>query len=158
MPLSFKLFGFGLLLFVVGFFMSQRSLRLKFWGKTVPAVMVDAWERSGNRGGSTLIIQYSFPNEKGEQVRGGQPVSTDWRPPVDGKMMVVYLPSDPSISQFAETSGTTGYLVFFAGIGVMALAVWYFNRESVVEAHAETEATLDRARRRSIAGRLGIDR
>src|SRR5690242_18901864 len=137
MPLSFKLFGVGLLLFVVGLFMSQRSLRLKFWGKTAQGTIADAWESHGSRGGSSIVVQYFFPNEKGEQIRGGQSVSSDWIPPPDLKVMVVYLPNDPSINQFASTSGTTGYLVFFAGIGVMAVAVWYFNRESVLEAHAE---------------------
>jgi hypothetical protein len=157
MPLSFKLFGIGLIVFIVGIFLSQQSLRLKFWGKTAEANMGDVWESKGRRGGSSLVVQYTFQNEKGEQIKGGQKVSSDWVPPPDRKISIVYLPSDPSINQFADTSGVMGYLLFFAGIGVMTVAVWYFNRESVVEAHAETAATLDRARKRTIAGRLGLD-
>ncbi|HYF51937.1 MAG TPA: hypothetical protein VEJ63_21190, partial [Planctomycetota bacterium] len=150
MPLSFKLFGAGLLLFFVGIFVAQKHMRLAIWGKTVEARMGETWESSGGRRGSkSLIVQYLFFDEGGKPVRGGDSVSTDWQPPADEKLQIVYLPSDPSVNKLASNSGLNGYIMLVVSIGLMAAGAWYFNRESVVEAHAETEATMERMRKKT---------
>jgi hypothetical protein len=135
MPTSFKLVGVGLLLAFVGFFMSQKQLRLKFWGRNANANVTKVYETQGRRGKRGVRVEFNFVDESGKSHNAGEDVSIDYRPPGDGTVPIVYLSSDPTVYQLAYKSGTFAYLIFIGGIGLIAGGVWYFNRETVVEAH-----------------------
>ena len=155
MPLSFKLVGVGLLLILAGAWSGQRHLRLLIWGKRAEGSLTDAWEHSGlRRGGWSVQLEYEFKDDRGEWVTGWDTVSTSWRAPEDLKVKVVFLPGKSDINQLAEKSGWASYLAFLLGVALTLLGGWYFFRESVADAHRETERTIERAEKRTLTGRI----
>jgi hypothetical protein len=159
MPLSFKIVGVGLLLMLFGFFSSLTSLRLSFFGKKTKADLMEAWakfDKNSDEMVSNIELKYRFFDEKGEQFYGGTRVAKNYVPPADGKVDIVYISGSPKNNRLASASGWSGYMIFLAGIVVSAIGVVYFNNESVKDAHAETAATMERAHKRSIQGRIGL--
>jgi hypothetical protein len=159
MPMSFKIIGVGLILILVGFFSSLTSLRLSFFGKKTKADLMEAWakfDKNSDEMVSNIELKYRFIDDKGEQIYGGTRVPKDYRPPEDGKVEVVYISGSSKNNRLASASSWSGYLIFIAGIVVTVIGVVYFNNESVNEAHAETAATMDRAHKRSLQGRIGL--
>lgn len=157
MPLSFKLMGIGFLLFVVGFFMSTTELRLMIWGKRTEARIDNAWLSHGlSRSTSTKVaVEYIFSDDSGKDSKGVFYVSEGWHPPPDLKLNIIFLPYDPSVNRLAGETKWSAFIIFFAGIGLMVFGFWYFSkRETVIEAHRETAATLERAHARSLTGRV----
>ena len=142
MPTSFKIVLVGLLLIIVGLFWGIRDLRLKMSGRSAVAMITGA---SNSSRGSVKIF-YVFSDEKGGDCNGEFVAGSGWVPPADGRLPVVYLPGQPSTVRPVDAVGYTGVFVFLFGIAVTAGGFWYFNRESVVEAHAQTMKDIEDAR------------
>jgi hypothetical protein len=142
MPTSFKIILIGLLLIVVGLFWGIRDLRLKMSGRSTTATITGA--AAASRG--SVKVFYVFSDETGADCNGECVKGSDWVPPAEGKLPVIYLPGQPSTVRPADAVGYTGFLVFLLGIAVTAGGFWYFNRESVVEAHAQTMRDIEDAR------------
>lgn len=161
MPTSFKLIGIGFLLTLVGFVFVQQELRLKIWGKTVIADVMDDYEQTSRRSKNptSLGLTYRFIDDKGEPVTGSATVPLDYKgeptTSADGeglpgmprvlKVKVVYLPGKTDIRKLATDSAFKSYLMFFGGIGLLMAGVYVFKNESVVEAHRQTNEDLENA-------------
>lgn len=158
MPTSFKLVGFGIVVMLLGIATAQKDFRLSMWGKKVKGQIIDggAWVDKSTGKIQSLEMQYRFTDDKGKEVRGASKMSASYRVPEDLGVEIIYLSGNSEINQLSGRSSSSGYWMFFAGIGLIAGGVWYFNRESVAEAHAETARTLERAQKRTLPGRLGL--
>ena len=155
MPLSFKLMGAGIVLTLVGFFMSLSSLRLAIWGKPAKAEIVHAIERTKRRSDRVthVAVSYRFRDDKGEDVLGGVNMPPGYVPPADAQLDVVYVSGASKTNRLASKSGWTGYLCLLGGLALSGIGFWYFNVETVNEAHAETARTMEGAQRRTLLGR-----
>ncbi len=157
MPTSFKLVGFGLLVLLAGIYMAQKDLRFMLWGKKTTADVEQVFDTHGGRlqtkRGQEVL--YGFTDDQGKYVKGSDKVSKDWESPESGKLEIVYIAGSSDNNRLASKSGWTGFLVFFVGAALVAGGVWYFNRESVVEAHAETARSMSKLHQKSLKGRLG---
>jgi hypothetical protein len=160
MPTSFKILGIGLLLSLVSFMYVQQDLRLRIWGKTVVADVMDDYESTSRRTKrvTSLGIDYRFVDEKGDTVRGGAHVPLDYKgekmAPVGDDaafagiprvlaVKVIYLPGKPEINRLATASTFWPYLFFFGGLAILAIGILIFKNETVVEAHKETAESLE---------------
>lgn len=159
MPTSFKLVGIGALLTLIGFVFVQQDLRLKIWGKTVIADVMDDYEQTSRRSRTptSLGLTYRFTDDKGEPITGSATVPLDYKgeptTAADGeglpgmprvvKVKVVYLPGKPDIRKLATDSAFKSYLMFFGGIALLLLGVFVFKNETVVEAHRQTAEDLE---------------
>jgi hypothetical protein len=157
MPTSFKIMGIGLLLFVVGLFMLQKEFRLMIWGKKAEAQIADAWVSSGigRRSSSKVEVEYLFSDDKNQSVKGYFYIHDSADVPTNDKVTVLYLPGKPEINRPVNQSSWAPYLFFIGGIGLFIYGLWYMMKsETVLEAHRETEATLERVQRKSLGGRI----
>ncbi|HEY3325385.1 MAG TPA: hypothetical protein VGP72_33340 [Planctomycetota bacterium] len=143
MPTSFKLVGFGLLLTFIGFFIIQKDVRLRIWGKPAKADVMNAWARVKNQKVVNIELAYQFEDPKGETVKGGAFVAPEWALPEGGKVDVVYLPNKPETNRLASDRSSGAYWVFAGGIVLLIVGGVYFNRESVLDAHRDTAEALD---------------
>jgi hypothetical protein len=144
MPTSFKLIGIGLLLSLIGLFMVQQDVRLRLWGKKVMADVMETYEatgRGGRKGGWNMVYRYT--DEKGKDYRGGCAFPRGYNP-ADLRIEVVYLPSNPEVHRLASASAFFSYLFLLVGVALTAGGVWYFNRETVVEAHNQTAEDIEK--------------
>jgi hypothetical protein len=145
MPTSFKLVGIGLLLTLIGFFMVQRDVRLRIWGKTTQAEVMSAWarENESTHQRTSISLDYRFTDDKGNQVLSGATVPPDFTAP-GGRVDIVYLPGSSDVNRLATQSSSLAYFVFLAGIALTAAGAWYFNRESVLEAQRQSSADIEK--------------
>jgi len=152
MPLSFKIIGVGLIVTLVGFYLAQKEARLRIWGKQTEATLVNAWDSSSHRS-SSVAIQYEFMEEGGKARSGVFHIKSAAEIPATNKVAVLYLPTS-TISRLANQPDTFSFLLFIGGVALTAFGFWYLmKRESVVDAHRETQASLDRAHSKTLAGR-----
>jgi hypothetical protein len=141
MPTSFKIILTGGLLILIGLYLGIGDLRLKMSGRRISAQITEVSPTNNGR----LQVYYVFIDETSSERNGNCLRDGNWVPPEDLKLPVVYLPGRPETVRAADDIGLNGLWVLLAGAGVTALGFWYFNRESVVEAHAQTAQDIEDA-------------
>ncbi len=141
MPSSFKALFFGLAMVLIGFFWGIHDVRMKMSGRKVTAAITDASEYSDGR----VKVGYAFSDENGLDHSGVFTVDKSWHPPLDMKVQVVHLPGKPESVKLVSECGYTGVYIFIGGLVVTFLGYLAFNKESVVDAHRQTQEDLDDA-------------
>ena len=138
MPSSFKALFLGLAMMFIGFFWGIQDVRLKMSGCKVTATITDATEYS-NR----IQVGYMFSDENGLDHSGVYNAGKDWHPPLDMKVQVIHMPGKPESVKLVSEAGFTGVYIFLAGLAVTVIGYFAFNKESVVDAHRQTQEDQD---------------
>ena len=131
MALSLKLLLVGLLAVAVGGLWSANEIRMRLSGRKTTAVIVPASEDSSGR--ARADVSYVFADEDGSDRSGSFFADSNWQPPEDRKIEVVYLPGRPETVRLAGEKSSAGFIVFVCGVAVTGLGIWFFRHESLVQ-------------------------
>jgi hypothetical protein len=118
----------------VGFFWGIQDLRMKWSGRKSTATVTQVFQNSKTL---KLDVQYRYSDEQGSEHAGSFGADANWKPPTDMKVSIIYLPGNPDSSRLASASSITGIVLFLVGLSITVFGFWYFNNESVNQAHAD---------------------
>jgi hypothetical protein len=124
----------GIVLFLIGGFLSYRELVYLIRGREVQARVVKAYEqeqhgRFGQVTGTKLVIEYAFTDAEGLSRKGDDEVGTDWPLPTSGSVSVTYTPGIDGVSRLTGHGNWIVLVLFGGALIYLAVAGYLFWRE-----------------------------